>query len=234
MRHEQDGHGRVADHGAELARGGGAGARVQGRERLVEQQRRRAAGERARERHALALAARQRRRARVGAVAEPEALQQRPGARLALGARQLVQGVGDVAPRVQVPEQRVLLEQVAAAPPLGRDADAARRVEPELLSAGDAAARGREQAGHRAQHARLAGARRARQREALAGRHLELEVELHVAAEPRAGRHGQPGGHRATASGPRTSLTESRIAADTATSTAESASASVKSVAKRS
>ena len=93
-----------------------------------------------------------------------------------------------------------------------------------------------EQAGDDAQHARLARSGRAGEGDALAGCDFERDVEPEVAdGGPRVDRKtGGARRHRATASGPRTSFTDSRIAADTATSTAESASAAVKSVAKRS
>ena len=171
----------VAQHRAELARRARARAGVERRQRLVEQQHVGLARERARERHALALAARQRARPGVGQLAHPEALEQRPAARSAPS--EPAQRVGDVLPRAQVREQRVLLEHVAAAAPLGRQVDAAARVEPGLAARLDEAVLGAQQPGGHAQHAGLARAGRPGQRQALAGRHLQRHVEVER-AEP--------------------------------------------------
>ena len=76
VRDEQRGHARVAQHARQLAPRRRARARVERRQRLVEQQRPRAARERPRQRDPLALAARERARARVGQRADPEALEQ--------------------------------------------------------------------------------------------------------------------------------------------------------------
>ena len=73
--------------------------------------------------------------ARRRSAADAEALEQLLRALAARAPRQPGQRVGDVLPRAQVPEQRVLLEHVAAAAPLGRDVDPARGVEPHLLAA---------------------------------------------------------------------------------------------------
>ena len=70
---QQGRDGRLAQRGAELARRRGARARVERRQRLVEQQHPRRRRERARERDALALAARERARAaRRPALATPK------------------------------------------------------------------------------------------------------------------------------------------------------------------
>ena len=112
----------------------------------------RAAGERAGERHPLALAARERRRgASAMRRSHPESAEQVEGAPAALAARELAQRVGDVAPGAQVREQRVLLEQVPAAAPVGREVAAGRcRARSPLRSArGRApAAAGRRRAQH--------------------------------------------------------------------------------------
>src|SRR5215218_6773394 len=138
-------------------------------------------GRRASARDALALAARQRGGALVGALAQPEASEQLAGGGLAPAARRLVQGVCDVAPRAQVPEQRVLLEQVAAAPPLREHVDAARGVQPRRGAARHAPGFRSEQPGDDPQHARLAGARRTGDGEALAGRDVDRHLELELA-----------------------------------------------------
>ena len=84
MGHEQRGRLALAQHAAELAGRRGPRARVQRRQRLVEQQDLRPSGQRAGDRHALALAAAERVRARVGALRQPEALEQRDGTRAPL------------------------------------------------------------------------------------------------------------------------------------------------------
>ena len=76
----------------------------------------------------------------------------------------------------------------------------------------------------------LPGAGRAGEREARAGRDLERDVERER-PEPRGGLNAQ---HRRATPSRSSSLTDSSSAAETATSTAESASAPVKSVEKRS
>ena len=126
-------------------------------------------------------------RARVGAVFNPEAGQQLERSFASLRSWQRV---ADVAPRAQVREQRVVLEHQPAAAALGREVDAARDVEPRLAIALDAAGLGMQQPGQRTQSARLAGARRARQCDALAGFDLELQLEprlgpLELSAEHR-------------------------------------------------
>ena len=165
VRDEQRGDAGRAQHAGQLAAGRRARARVERRQRLVEQQRPRAARQRPGQRHALALAARQRARARLGQRADPEALQQLLRALAAGAPRQPRQRVGDVLPRAQVPEQRVLLEDVAATAPLGRHVDPARGVQPDLLAARDDARLRPQQAGRHAQDRGLARSRRARERE---------------------------------------------------------------------
>ena len=112
-------HTRIAQHRDQLARGRGTRARVKRGQRLIEQQDCGLAGQRPRDRDPLALPAGELAGLRVGPVAEPEPLEQsvRPFPTLAT-----VDAVGHVAPRAQVPEQRVVLEHVAAAPLLGRAA----------------------------------------------------------------------------------------------------------------
>ncbi len=82
-----------------------AGVRVESRERLVEQEHVRIAGERPRQSHPLPLAAGEVARARVRELGDPEPLQK------------LVHSVApteaDVAPHIEVRKERVLLEYVA-------------------------------------------------------------------------------------------------------------------------
>ena len=133
-------------------------------------------------------------------------------------------------------EQRVVLKQVAAVAALGRQVDPDLPVEPDRVAEPDPAAIGPVQAGDRAQHRGLPGARRADQCEAVSGADIEREVELEV-AQP-AGQTGAQGGrHRQACIPPSngarpSSLTPSSNAAEIATRTAESASAAGKSVAK--
>ena len=174
----------LAQHAAQLAARGGARAGVERRQRLVEQQRPRAARERPRQRHALALPARERARARVGERPDPEALEQLLRALAAGRPRHPGQRVGDVLPGPQVPEQRVLLEDVAAAAPLGREVDPAGGVEPHLLAAGDRALLRRQQPGRDAQDRGLARPGGPGQRQAAARGHLERDVEVQC-PEPR-------------------------------------------------
>ena len=135
VRDEQGRHAGLGEDGGERAPARGARARVERGQRLVEQQRGGLARQRAGDRDALALAPRQRARALVGQMRDAEAVEQLERAPAALAAVDAAQRVGDVLPRPQVAEQRVLLEHVAAAPPLGREVDAALGVEPHLLSA---------------------------------------------------------------------------------------------------
>jgi hypothetical protein len=174
-----------AEHGRELARRAGAGAGVERRERLVEQQGVGAARERAGERDALALAAGQRRRARVGPGGEPEPPEERVGAGAALGPRGVAQAVGDVAPRAQVREQRVVLEDVADPPRVGAPVDAAGHVEPHGVAAAHPAGRRAHEPGDDPQHRRLARAGRPGQGQARPRRDGERDVEVDV-ADPRA------------------------------------------------
>ena len=67
-------------------------------------------------------------------------------------------------------EQPGVLEDVADAPAVARDVDAARGVEQRLAVEDDAAARRAEQAGDRVDHRGLAGARAAEQRRDAAAR----------------------------------------------------------------
>jgi ABC-type tungstate transport system substrate-binding protein len=94
-----------------------------------------------------------------------------------LGAGAVAQGVGDVLPCALVREEREVLEDVAAAAFLGAPVDPARRVEPDLLAAGHAAAVGAQQAGGAAQRGALARARRPRDGQAAAGGDLEGDLE---------------------------------------------------------
>ena len=144
-------------------------ARVERRERLVEQQHVGLARQRAGKRDALALAAAERRGPCIRQRGDPHALQQ------VVRAPRLGRREGDVAAHVEVREQAVLLRQPADAAPLGRQVDAGLRVEPGGVATGDPAAVGPPQPGDRAQHRRLAGARRPGEHERL---RLDAQAEV--------------------------------------------------------
>ena len=106
--------------------------------------------------------------------------------------RAVARAEADVAQHVEMREERVLLEQVADAPALRRDVDAAARVEQDGLAERDDAALRPQQPGDDAQHRRLPGARRPDERERLArldgqvGRRVEAAKRV---SEPDAERH---------------------------------------------
>ena len=149
----------------ELAANDAAGVRIECRERFVEEEDRRVARERARERDALPLAARQVSGASAGEVRDPKALEQLVDA--------LPAAEGDVAANVEVRKERVLLEDETDRATLRGQVDPGRSVEPGLCSERDAPALWPKQPRDRAQHARLPGSRRTDERERLPP---ELEV----------------------------------------------------------
>ena len=223
---------------AELAGRARARARVERGQRLVEQQHLRPPRERARHGHALALPA---------ATACADARRPGPPGRTARAARararaararQPAQRIRHVLPRAQVREQRVVLEHVAAAAALRGHVDPALGVEPDRAVRLHAAARRAQQPGGHAQDARLARARGPGQRQALAALDRQLRRRARgrrAASAPRRSARRAHSACQPPSASPRwTSLTDSRIAADTATSTADSASAESKSVEKRS
>src|SRR5829696_9845828 len=146
---------------AQLPPDGVARVRVEGGERLVEEQDARPPGERAREGDALPLAAGELARARIGEVRDPQPLQQ-----VTRLPREL-----DVAPHGQVWEERVVLEHEADRPPLGW--------ERRPVLAAQVHARAGDESRDRAQQRRFPRARRPRERERLrADRDRYAEVEL--------------------------------------------------------
>ena len=216
----------------------GPRARVERRERLVEEQRVGSRAERPRQRDPLALAAGERRAAARRPWRHPEAVEQLAGVPLRRSARGTPRmRIGDVPPGAQVAEERVVLEDEAAAPPLGRQLDSGVGVEPGLAVALDPAAPRPDEPGDRPQHGRLARARRPDERQAPAAptssSSLELSsspsavLELNRSIERSAPPRRDPGPR------PMKSMRSSSIAAESATSTAESASAPVKSVPKQ-
>ncbi len=137
-----------------------AGVRVERREWLVEQEHRRVAGERPRQRDPLALAAGEVSRPRLREVRDPETLEQLVDA--------LPSAEGDVPAHVEVRKERVLLEDEPDRAALRRQVDAGVRIEPRLRAERDPPPLRPQQAGDRAQDAGLPRSRRADERERLA------------------------------------------------------------------
>ncbi len=132
--------------------------------------RRRTAGisrERARERHSLPLAAGEVVDARVREVSDAEAVEE------LLRPRAAPRAEAHVAEGIEVGKERVLLEDVPDAPPLGWHVDAPFRVEHELRTDLHGAGPRREQAGDDAQHRRLPRTGRPDESEGLALADLE-------------------------------------------------------------
>ena len=201
----------LAQHGAELTRGASRACA-----RRAPRAARRAAARRARAR-APARAPRagaRRRRACAGRASasalHPEAREQLERALAALAARQPAQRVGHVVPGAQVREERVLLEQVAAAAPLGRDESRPVAVSSQVsLAEATTAALGTQEARDHAQDARLAGARTGRP---APGTRRPPRRAPRRARARRAGCAPQRAAPP-SASEPATSFTDSRIAA---------------------
>ena len=139
---------------------------VEGRERLVEEQHLRVAGERARKRDPLSLAARKPTGARGFEVGDAKSLEVFVG--------RVPAGVLDVLAHGQVREERVLLEDQADAPAFGRHVDVALAVEEDVVVDRDASRPWTREACDRAQDGRLAGAGRSDERERRGG----LEAQL--------------------------------------------------------
>ncbi len=137
VRHEDRGKPEPVEQLAELRTDPGARVCVERRERLVEQEQRGVSRERARERDSLALAARKLVHPSAGELGDPEALEQRSDVPCAPRAET------DVAPNVEMREERVLLEEVADASVFRRDVDPAVRVEKDELVERDDAFGGR-------------------------------------------------------------------------------------------
>ena len=142
---------------------------VEGLERLVEQQDRRIAGQRSRERNPLPLAARELARLRAGECREPEAIKQpvdpRPSAEL------------DVLANAQMRKERVFLEHEPDRSLLGRQVDAVFGIEPDLATDRDAAA-GRHEPANGPQEGRLSCTGGPDERD-----DLRTEVERYVEGE---------------------------------------------------
>ena len=145
---------------------------VEGRERLVEQQHLRPVDQRAGERDALSLAAGELGRPVLGARAELHQLEHLADALVDAGAVDALaaQAERDVAAHVEVLEERVALED-------GVDVALVRRGAGDVVAADlHGAGGGVVEAGDHPQRGGLAAARRAQQREELAGRDVEVDV----------------------------------------------------------
>ena len=136
VRHEQRRQRELPQQLRELVPHLGLRVRVERRERLVEEEHPRIAGERPRERDPLPLASRELVRMRRREVRDAEALEQRVDVAAA-------RAEGDVRAHAQVREEGVVLEHEADAAPLGREREPALGVEPRAHRPGT---RGREAA----------------------------------------------------------------------------------------
>jgi hypothetical protein len=132
--------------------------RVERCERLVEEEHGGPPGERPRKRNPLPFAARELLRARRRELSDPESLEQRVD-----GAPACAEG--DVGAHAEVREERVVLKDESHPPLLGWQRDAALCVEPRLAVERDTAAARLGEPGDDAQDGRLAGARRAHERD---------------------------------------------------------------------
>ena len=171
VRDEDDREAQLAKEVVELAAHGRPGMGVERRERLVEEQHVRVAGERPRERDALTLAARDLPGPGIGEPSDPEPLEQ------PVDRATITSAVRDVPPHAQVREQRVVLEHEPDRPALRRHVDATCGVEPRHAVECDAAAPRPEEPRDGPQDARLARPRRPDERER-PRRDLERQLEV--------------------------------------------------------
>lgn len=180
VRHEHDGHSqRLAQIGNELVERAPVHL-VNGRERLVEQQKPRLARQRPRHGNALLLPTGQPARPTLQQIAVELNLCQ-PGFRglEPLRTGKMAEWQGHVLQRAEVRHQRVVLEHEAHLSALGRQAQAPAGVQPDLASHAHGALRGPHQTRHHAQHRRLARTGRANQRGQLAGLAAQRSAERH-------------------------------------------------------
>ena len=166
VRDEQGGQAELVQELLQLAAHGHLRMGIERRERLVEEEDARVAGERPREGDALALAARELGRARLREVRDLEALE--------VLVDPVPAAVGDVLAHRHVREEGVLLEDEADAALVGLQEDVRLGVEPDVVVEHDPPARRTDETGDGPQHRRLAGARGADERD----RPLDLEREL--------------------------------------------------------
>ncbi len=137
--------------------------RVEGGQRLVEEEQRRITSQGAGERDPLALPSRELTDACVGEVADPEPLEERRHLRVVPSAE------ANVSSDIEVREQRVLLEEVADPAALRRNVDAPLRVEQDGVVERDETMLRPQEAGDHPEHGRLARAGRPDERKRLPG-----------------------------------------------------------------
>jgi hypothetical protein len=211
-----------------------AGARIQRRERLVEEQRPRLRRQRAGQRHALPLSSGERRGRPARKRHQIEPGQPVRRALLPLGPRQGGEAEGHVLLHVEVGEERVVLWNVADPPVLGRGIDARFGVEEGGARQRDAPRVGPQHAEQQAQERALAGAIGPGDEQGLVGsgeRHVQVERAhplLHAELkhggdpQPRGGARGAarrpPRPSPARALAPRAGRTPSRCTRQAATS----------------
>jgi hypothetical protein len=172
VRDEQRRHSQLTEELVQLRAHGPAGMGVEGRQRLVEKEYVRLAGQRPGEGDPLALTTGELGGTRVGEAPDPEALEE-----LGHGSP-VTRAERDVASDVEVRKKRVLLEDEADSAPLGRHVDPTSPVEPGLRAERDDAALGPEEPSDCAKDARLTGSGGADERHGLcAYRERQLETE---------------------------------------------------------
>jgi hypothetical protein len=159
--YEQRGHPQIDEELVQLGPDRATGVRIEGGQRLVQEQDVGLARERPRQRDALALASREVGRPSVGEPGDPQSLEQLGNDVAATRSK------GDVAAHVEMREQRVLLEHEPDTPSLGRKVDLPRSVEPGLVAVRDHSLLRTEKSGNGAQNARLARAGGADERNGL-------------------------------------------------------------------
>ena len=170
VRGGERGHGQLVHARHQLGQHIVAGAAVERRGRLVEQQHLGLAGQRARQGHALLLPARELRGTQIDLLAQPDRLQQlRRG--LPPRAQAPAPGIGHVLPRAQVRKQGIALRQVAHGPALRRQATKRRAV------AGNQSGQGLQDRGF----ALATGSQQGRE-----AAHLEFDVERNRLADLKA------------------------------------------------
>jgi hypothetical protein len=164
---------------AQVAADLGAGGRVQGGQRLVQQQQPRVADHGPGQRDPLGLAAGQGPGPGAGAGGQADPVQPArcPPARLRLGDPAGAQPEGDVLQGRQVREEQVVLEHEADRPLLGRHPGAGRGVLQDVAVEHDPAPVQGHEAGDGAQQGRLAGAVGAEQDHQLPGGHGQLDLQ---------------------------------------------------------
>ncbi len=176
VRHVDDGQPQLAVRPPEVGDDVELHRFVERGERLVEQQEARAGGQRAREGDALRLAAGDVPRQTTRGVPDVEFVEQFERPRSAFGARQVREGEGDVRERVEMREEREVLEDVARAARADGKVDALVGVEEGVVADPDRARVGADETGERLERQGLPRPRSAEEH-GHAGREGEVNVE---------------------------------------------------------